>query len=276
MDGSHLRAFRSSSSAPTRCCQLSSAFLLGANLTPAVSCLTSKRAVMARRRIQRREQMGDEELEKDLLETRDQKIRLFLQQFENEAKQKRCEQEKYLETLVTSAQKTFKVEILKMPYSLQKTLLKDVTEKANPEVMDIFDEECPQMKTVKAKRNRKDAVSQQTPSSLKRTLSVQHKHTVRSFATPSSKAKSLADLHSTKKKVQQLPRSATLNRDKGYSSLPLCINQDIPFANIPTSKGQPLCLFDKNDVNFDLIDKKALQHMQELMRLGACAGNLML
>ncbi|RXM31610.1 Borealin-2 [Acipenser ruthenus] len=59
-------------------------------------------------------------------EQRDQKIKLFMQHFENEAKERRNYLETKLEKLVSTVDKAFKVELMKMPLDLQHTKLKNL------------------------------------------------------------------------------------------------------------------------------------------------------
>ncbi|XP_058848707.1 borealin-2-like isoform X1 [Acipenser ruthenus] len=236
-------------------------------------------------------------------ERRDQKIKLFMQHFENEvATKRRNDLETKLEKIVSTVGKAFKVELLKMPFDLQRTKLK------NMKIEQIWQAEgvaavtnvemFPEIKTRKQKNSKKVFILEESDPKMSvritRTLSVQSKGTAQK---PPAKSRSLASLSSATKQSPTLPRMTpatpattrtarkavsrvaktqkvaqesnqkTGHKACSFSNNPSGLDHSLAFANIPTSHGQALYLFGdvKNKIDLDLLDEKALQHMQALM-----------
>ncbi|XP_033899043.2 borealin-2-like [Acipenser ruthenus] len=238
-------------------------------------------------------------------EQRDQKIKLFMQHFENEAKERRNYLETKLEKLVSTVDKAFKVELMKMPLDLQHTKLKNLKIEQNGQAEGVAAainvEAFTDIKTTKRKNSKKVLILEESdpkmPVRITRTLSVQSKGTAQK---PPAKSRSLATLSSATKQSPTLPRtmpatpamtrtarkiaSQDAKTQKGsqgsnetsartghkaysFSNNPAGLDHSLAFANIPTSHGQALYLFGdvKNKIDLDLLDEKAVQHMQALM-----------
>ncbi|KAK1161955.1 borealin-2-like [Acipenser oxyrinchus oxyrinchus] len=254
---------------------------------------------MAAKKYRKAEKTEDNTEKQTSEEQRDRKIKLFMQHFENEATKRRNDLETKLEKLVSTVGKAFKVELLKMPFDLQRTKLK------NMKIEQIWQAEgvaavtnvevFPEIKTRKRKNSKKVSILEESdpkmPVRITRTLSVQCKGTAQK---PPAKSRSLASLSSATKQSPTLPRMTPAttrtarkavsrvaktqevaqesNQKTGHKACsflnnPAGLDHSLAFANIPTSHGQALYLFGdvKNKIDLDLLDEKAVQHMQALM-----------
>ncbi|XP_066569800.1 borealin-2 [Amia ocellicauda] len=247
------------------------------------------------------EEEGDRQLTK---EQRDQKIKLFMQQFEKEAQEKIREMEKKLDQTLATLERAFKVEMLKMPTSLQQTIMKDLVNEQESKVGEVtiaIEAECPEIKPVRRKPSKKVQIgndsSAPTPR-LKRMLSVQSKTIIQNSAKTTTKSRSLADLSRATKRKETTPRmtqatpplasrtrksrvakvtdltvmaSGTHLRSMGAGDgeLPGTSQFGMAVATIPTSCGQTLCLSDdvRDEIDVQMLDDTAVTQMQKLMSL---------
>ncbi|XP_036400106.1 borealin-2 [Megalops cyprinoides] len=167
----------------------------------------------------------------------DQKKQLFMQQFEKEAQERINEMEAQLEQILATVDRVFRVEIMKMPPQLQRTLIKDL--------MSEDDVPAGEVTLAMQVRIQKSIVKFKTvvPSSGKMLWASTQSSTSRFLS-----ASNLVACGGDEKAGQQLVS---------------------PTATIFTSYGQTLCLSDdvKNDINVEMLDDTAVHQMQKLMQL---------
>ncbi|XP_041125103.1 borealin-2 isoform X3 [Polyodon spathula] len=192
-----------------------------------------------------------------------------------------------------------------MPLDLQRTKLKSLKIEQNGQAEGVAAainvEAFTEIKTMKRKNSKKVLILEESdpkmPVRITRTLSVQSKGTAQK---PPTKSKSLATLSSATKRSPTLSRTMpatpattrtarkavsrvaktqkemqesneisarTGHKAYSFSNNPTGLDHSLAFANIPTSHGQTLYLFGdvKNKIDLDLLDEKAVQHMQALM-----------
>ncbi|XP_038825434.1 borealin-2-like [Salvelinus namaycush] len=195
---------------------------------------------------------------------------LFIQQFEKEAQDRINEMEAKLEHTLATVDRVFKVELMKMPPALQKTVIIDLINADDisaGEVTIAIKTESPEIhqpltrKLSKAvlggsKKARSLADSSST-GSLRCATSTKTKRT----KTHLAKISDQSPLTGTK------PRSVLRSASDDY--LYCSLSGLSPHVMISTSHGETLCLSDDTveDVDIGLLDDMAVFQMQKLMKL---------
>ncbi|XP_041726895.1 borealin-2-like isoform X2 [Coregonus clupeaformis] len=173
-------------------------------------------------------------------EMRQKRGALFIQQFEKEAQDRINEMEAKLEQTLATVDQAFKVELMKMPPALQKTLIMDLINADDISAGEV---------TIAIKTE-----SPEIHQPLTRKLSKKVKG--------SKKARLLANSSSTGS-LRSVLQSAS--DDHLYCSL----SGLSPHVTIPTAHGETLCLSDDTveDADIGLLDDMAILQMQKLMKL---------
>ncbi|XP_076000015.1 borealin-2 [Genypterus blacodes] len=230
---------------------------------------------------ERRTRQGGSAQNKQLIrEMRQNRLTLFIQQFEKEAQERMNELEAKMDNMLTTVDKVFQVEVMKMPPSLQNTRIGDL----------ISEEEMPPSDVSIAMR--REVLDMQQP--LRRAPSKRVKPT-----PPQTTAAKTSKGGKGKKKSRQLVGSASAGNLRGslaatertQSRLTKVIDQTpvtkpklrsvstgdlscslaglAPHITITTAHGQAVCFSEetKDDINLDLLDDVAWCQIQKLTRL---------
>ncbi|KAM9423038.1 borealin-2-like [Salvelinus alpinus] len=211
---------------------------------------------------------------------------LFIQQFEKEAQDRINEMEAKLEHTLATVDRVFKVELMKMPPALQKTViinLINADDISAGEVTIAIKTESPEIHQPLTRKLSKVKVSEGA-SALKRKATTEP-------SKGSKKARSLADSSSTgslrcatstntkrtKTHLAKISDQSPLTGTKPRSVLRSASDDYLycslsglsPHVMISTSHGETLCLSDDTveDVDIGLLDDMAVLQMQKLMKL---------
>ncbi|KAM6300449.1 borealin-2-like [Aegotheles albertisi] len=226
-------------------------------------------------------------------EKKDQRIALFLRDFDQQAQEHIQDMNKELESLLQTAEKALAVELLKMPDAIRKMKRKDLLDLQGREevalaaaVTDCSLEEIPNPKL--ARTNSKK---------VKVTTIVEYedvKHvSAKKISKKVSKTKSLVSLASglnsklnplasvtNFKATSKLSKSAglqqtvprtlpTRGRVQGMLMRSKSVPQDktLPFVNIPLADGQTLCTAggDLHNIDLQLLNQDTVQHIHNLV-----------
>ncbi|XP_054696437.1 borealin-2-like isoform X3 [Grus americana] len=215
-------------------------------------------------------------------EKKDQRIALFLSDFDQQAKENIQEMKKELDSLLQTAEKAFTVELLKMPVAIRKMKRKDllITDLQGGEevalaaaVTDCSLEDIPNPKLVRTNSKK-----------VKVTTIVEYedaKHTsAKKISKKVSKTKSLVSLASgLNSKLNPLSSAGlqqtvsrtvpTSGRVQGMLLRSKSVPQDktIPFVNIPLADGQTLCAAggDLHNIDVQLLNQDTVQHIHNLV-----------
>uniref|UniRef100_A0A4W5MKH2 Borealin N-terminal domain-containing protein n=1 Tax=Hucho hucho TaxID=62062 RepID=A0A4W5MKH2_9TELE len=208
---------------------------------------------------------------------------LFIQQFEKEAQDRINEMEAKLEQTLATVDRVFKVELMKMPPALQKTVIIDLINADDisaGEVTIAIKTESPEIHQPLTRKLSKVKVSDGASAQKRKTTTEPLKGSkkARSLANSSSTG-SLRCATSTRTKTRlakisdQSPLTGTKHRsvlrsasdDHQYCSM----SGLSPHVMIATSHGETLCLSDDTveDVDIGLLDDMAVLQMQKLMKL---------
>ncbi|XP_041726894.1 borealin-2-like isoform X1 [Coregonus clupeaformis] len=191
-------------------------------------------------------------------EMRQKRGALFIQQFEKEAQDRINEMEAKLEQTLATVDQAFKVELMKMPPALQKTLIMDLINADDisaGEVTIAIKTESPEIhQPLTRKLSKKVKVSEGASAHKRKTTTEPSKG--------SKKARLLANSSSTGS-LRSVLQSAS--DDHLYCSL----SGLSPHVTIPTAHGETLCLSDDTveDADIGLLDDMAILQMQKLMKL---------
>ncbi|KAI1235399.1 hypothetical protein IHE44_0002261 [Lamprotornis superbus] len=161
---------------------------------------------------------------------RDQRIALFLSDFDQQAKEHIQEMKKELDSLLQTAEKAFAVELLTMPAAVRKMKRKDVLE------------DMPNPKLVRTNSKKGSATN------LK--------------ATPKG-AKSAGLQQAVSRTLPASGRvQAMLKRSKSVPQ-----HKSVPFVNIPLADGQTLCTAggDLRNIDVQLLNQDTVQHIHNLV-----------
>ncbi|XP_054644464.1 borealin-2 isoform X3 [Dunckerocampus dactyliophorus] len=181
---------------------------------------------------------NQERLNKEL---RNRKLALFIQQFEEEAQRRLNELDSRLENMLATIDKVFEIELLKMPPSLQNTLMGDL----------IREEELSAGKVVSSDFRRGKGSKRPKPlvgSSSTGTLGTQGSVTKPSDEVLTAKRKlrsvSMGDLHCS-------------------------VAGSAAHITVTTALGQAVCFSEENKdkINLDLLDDVAWCQVEKLSRL---------
>ncbi|XP_027540732.1 borealin-2-like isoform X2 [Neopelma chrysocephalum] len=226
-------------------------------------------------------------------EKKDQRIALFLSDFDQQAKEHVQEMKKELDALLQTAEKAFAVELLTMPAAIRKMKRKDLLNLQGREevalaaaVTDCSLEDIPNPKLVRTNSKK-----------VKVTTIVEYedaKHSSAKKVTKKiSKTKSLVSLGSglnsklnplssatNLRATPKVPNSAGLQQTvsrtlptrgrvqgmlKRSKSVPQ--NKPVPFVNIPLADGQTLCTAggDLRNIDVQLLNQDTVQHIHNLV-----------
>ncbi|XP_037265152.1 borealin-2-like isoform X1 [Falco biarmicus] len=225
-------------------------------------------------------------------EKKDQRIALFLRDFDQQAKENIQEMRKELDSLLQTAEKAFAVELLKMPVAVRKMRRKDLLDLPRGEevalaaaVTDCSLGDVPNPKLVKTNSKK-----------VKVTTIVEYedgKHISAKKISKTSKTKSLVSLASGLnselnhlssaadfKATTKVSKSAglqqtvsrtvpTSGRAQGMLPRSKSVPQDktVPFVNIPLADGKTLCMAggELHNIDVQLLNQDTVQHIHNLV-----------
>ncbi|KAM7377429.1 hypothetical protein PAMA_013963 [Pampus argenteus] len=220
-------------------------------------------------------------------EMRHSKLALFIQQFEKEAQERMNELEAKMENMLATVDKVFKVELMKMPPALQKTMIADL----------ISEEEIPASELSIAMRNESLEMQQpfrRIPSKRVKstdTAPVQSTAAQKSAAKPSKEGKgtkrtrtlvgsnSTGNLKGSSVTTKRTQSFLTKTSDEAVTTKPklrsVVSAGDCSLAGstghitVTTAQGRTVCFSEetKDEINFDLLDDVARRQIEKLTRL---------
>ncbi|CAL8379772.1 unnamed protein product [Boreogadus saida] len=222
--------------------------------------------------------------EQEAAELRNNRFTLFIQQFEKEAHERISEMEAKMDNMLKTVDKFFKVELMKMPPSLQCTLIGDLIDHGvtSSDVSIAIKTNSPEIqRPLKRTSSRKvrsspaESVQGQKPSAKSQTGGKGGK---RRRLVVSASAGNLGFPSGTvKRTLSRVAKGADpvaktkQTRLRGISSAgDLCsVAGCNPHVTITTSQGQRFCLSEetKDDISLDLLDDVAMFQIQKLARL---------
>ncbi|XP_028812148.1 borealin-2 isoform X4 [Denticeps clupeoides] len=206
------------------------------------------------------------------------KRELFIQQFEKEAQQRIKEMETKLEQLLATADRAFQVELMKMPLSLQNTLIKDL-ETANDLQVGEVSITIKIQKPLARKPSKKVKISDQGPQKSAAGTKTEgpkkrSKTRLQESDSTSLRFASSVGAKRTQSRVAKLsdptPVFGSSNRTRAQAT-----PDDIPVsksffsASVATGHGTMLHISEDNKDDLDVckLDSVALLHMQKLREL---------
>ncbi|CAL8241793.1 unnamed protein product [Merluccius merluccius] len=220
-------------------------------------------------------------------ELRQTRCALFIQQFEKEAQERVSEMEAKMDNMLATVCKFFKVERMKMPPSLQNTLMADLIseEITASEVTIAIKNNSPEIhQPLKRVSSRKVKGSQMSPAEIapgqksSANASKGGKGTKKTRALVGSN--STGNLGAATCTVKRTTSRLLKNDDLTAKTKPkfrsvssagdLCSVAGCgPHVTITTSRGQRFCVSEetKDDINLDMLDDVAMFQMQKLMGL---------
>ncbi|KAK0149405.1 Borealin-2 [Merluccius polli] len=189
-------------------------------------------------------------------ELRQTRCALFIQQFEKEAQERVSEMEAKMDNMLATVCKFFKVERMKMPPSLQNTLMADlISGKPNnsPEIHQPLKRVSSRKGEAvggKGTKKTRALVGSNSTGNLGASTCTVKRTTSRLLKNGDLTAK-------TKPKFRSVSSAGDLCSVAGCG----------PHVTITTSRGQTFCVSEetKDDINLDMLDDVALFQMQKLM-----------
>ncbi|TNN83913.1 Borealin-2 [Liparis tanakae] len=189
------------------------------------------------------------------------RLALFIQQFEKEAQERMNEHEARMENMLATVDKVFKVELMKMPPSLQKTRIGDL----------ITEEEISPSEVSIAMR--KESLEMQQP--LRRTHSKRVKSTDsypgQSSPVQRSSAKTSKGGKGMKRTMALVGSNSAGNLRSVVSAgdLHCSMAGSASHITVTTAQGQTVCFSEetKDDINLDVLDDTAWCQIQKLSSL---------
>ncbi|XP_041715797.2 borealin-2-like isoform X1 [Coregonus clupeaformis] len=220
-------------------------------------------------------------------EMRQKQKALFIQQFEKEAQDRINEMEAKLEQTLATVDRVFKVELMKMPPALQKTLIIDLINEDDisaGEVTIAIKTESPEIhQPLTRKLSKKVKVSEGASAHKRKTTTEPSKGSkkARSLANSSStgslRCATSTNTKRTKTRLAKISDQSPLTGTKHRSVLRSASDDHLycslsglsPHVTISTAHGETLCLSDDTveDVDIGLLDDMAVLQMQKLMKL---------
>ncbi|KAM6063545.1 borealin-2-like isoform 5-T5 [Theristicus caerulescens] len=226
-------------------------------------------------------------------EKKNQRIALFLSDFDQQAKESIQEMKKELDSLLQTAEKAFTVELLKMPVAIRKMKRKDLLHLRGGEevalaaaVTDCSLEDIPNPKLVRTNSKKVKVTTIVEYEDAKQT-------SAKKISKKVSKTKSLVSLASglnsklnplssatNFKAMTKVSKSAALQqtvsrtvptrgRAQGMLLRSKSVPQDktVPFVNIPLADGQTLCTAagDLHNIDVQLLNQDTVQHIHNLV-----------
>ncbi|KAJ8355979.1 hypothetical protein SKAU_G00187730 [Synaphobranchus kaupii] len=225
------------------------------------------------------------------IEQRDQKNKLFMQQFKKEAQERIREMELKVEQLLATVDRAWRVQLMKLPPQRQGTLLKDLMREDNDaagEVTIKIEAQSPEIHRPLTRKTSKKVQASGSATRRKRLLSVQNKAPSSEVSKKTTKPRSAGV--SNDPKIQRSCLTTNFKRTRGCvarASDPVAIGLSNgkkrstnspglsanPFvtatADILTSSGEALSLSDevKDAIDMNMIEDSAVHQMQKLMQL---------
>nr|XP_042708164.1 borealin-2-like isoform X3 [Chrysemys picta bellii] len=216
-------------------------------------------------------------------EQKDQQISLFLRGFNQQAKENLQEMKKEIDSLLQTAEKAFRVELLKMPVAVRKMKRKDLLNLQGGEeaavvaaavvANDCSVEDIPNTRLV---RNCSKRVKVTTIVEYKDEETVPAKKASQKV----SKTKSLVSLASgthlkenhSLSRLPQMAVSRTVPMREKVQAMSLRSNsvpreKAVPFVNIPLADGKTLCSAgeDLHNINVEMLNDDTVQHIHNLV-----------
>ncbi|XP_034712374.1 borealin-2 [Etheostoma cragini] len=217
-------------------------------------------------------------------EMRRRRLDLFIQQFEKEAQERMNELEARLENMLSTVDKVFKVELMKMLPSLQNTLIGDLIreeETSASEVSIAMQNESVEMQQplarVRSKRVKSTDSKPAQKSSAKTTKGGKGTKGTRTLGSSNSTGNLGGPLLTgkrnqsrlTKASDQTVPAKPKLRSVVSAGDLHCSMAGSAAHVTVTTAQGQTMCFSEetKDDINLDLLDDVAMCQMQNLKRL---------
>ncbi|KAK6294694.1 hypothetical protein J4Q44_G00355240 [Coregonus suidteri] len=234
-------------------------------------------------------------------EMRQKQGALFIQQFEKEAQDRINEMEAKLEQTLATVDRVFKVELMKMPPALQKTLIIDLINADDisaGEVTIAIKTESPEIhQPLTRKLSKKVKVSEGASAHKRKTTTEPSKgskkarllignssstgnaygNSPKGFPSQISQCATSTNTKITKTRLAKISDQSPLTGTKHRSVLQSASDDHLycslsglsPHVTISTAHGETLCLSDDTveDVDIGLLDDMAVLQMQKLMKL---------
>ncbi|XP_054644463.1 borealin-2 isoform X2 [Dunckerocampus dactyliophorus] len=221
---------------------------------------------------------NQERLNKEL---RNRKLALFIQQFEEEAQRRLNELDSRLENMLATIDKVFEIELLKMPPSLQNTLMGDLIREeelsAGKVVSSDFRHETPEMHQPLRKASSKrgkltDPVSVQSRLSQKKSGKTSKRGKGSKRPKPlvgSSSTGTLGTQGSVTKPSDEVLTAKRKLRSVSMGDLHCSVAGSAAHITVTTALGQAVCFSEENKdkINLDLLDDVAWCQVEKLSRL---------
>ncbi|XP_044196585.1 borealin-2 isoform X1 [Thunnus albacares] len=222
-------------------------------------------------------------------EMRQSKLALFIQHFEKEAQERMNELEGKMENMLATVDKVFKVELMKMPPSLQNTRLVDLISEEEISASDVSiamrNESLEMRQPLRVHRKRVKSIDstpvQSTPAAQKSSVKTSKggKGTKRTRTLVGSNSTgnvrgSSVTAKRTQSFLSKTNNEATATKPKLRSvvsagDLQCSLAGSAAHITVTTARGQTVCFSDetKDEINFDLLDDVAWCQIQKLTRL---------
>ncbi|XP_070785827.1 borealin-2 [Enoplosus armatus] len=222
-------------------------------------------------------------------EMRQTRLALFIQQFEKEAQERMNELEAKMENMLATVDKVFKVELMKMPPSLQNTLIGDLISEEEISASDVsiamknesFEMHQP-LRRVPSKRVKStdSTPGQSTPAQrsssktskggkgTKRTRTLVGSNSTGNLRGSSVTAKRTQS-RLTKTNDQTAPTKPKLRSVVSAGDLHCSMAGSAAHITVTTALGQTVCFSEetKDEINLDLLDDVAWCQIQKLTSL---------
>ncbi|KAF1380538.1 hypothetical protein PFLUV_G00164890 [Perca fluviatilis] len=212
------------------------------------------------------------------------RLDLFIQQFEKEAQERMNELEAKLENMLSTVDKVFKVELMKMLPSLQNTLIGDLIREEGISASDVsiaMKSESLEMRQPLARARSKRVKSTDSKpaqkSSSKVTKGVKGTKSTRTLGSSNSTGNLGGPLLTgkrtrgrlTKANDQIVPTKPKLRSVVSAGDLHCSMAGSAAHVTVTTAQGQTVCFSEetKDEINLDLLDDVAICQMQKLKRL---------
>ncbi|XP_047929256.1 borealin-2-like isoform X2 [Anser cygnoides] len=203
-------------------------------------------------------------------EKKDQRIALFLRDFDQQAKESIREMKKELDALLQTAEKAFTVELLKIPLAIRKMKRKDLLNLQGREEVALAAAVVCRTKSLvslaSGLNSKLNPISRSVHSSASVTEAVK---TVASDC-------SATNLKATPKASKSIGLQQTVSRTAPISgrvqgmllrSRSVPQHRTVPFVNIPLADGQTLCMAggDLRNIDVQLLNQDTVQHIHNLV-----------
>lgn len=214
---------------------------------------------------------------------RQSRLALFIQQFEKEAQQRMNELEAKMENMLATVDKVFKVELMKMPPSLQNTLIGDLISQDETSASEVSiamkneSREMPQpLKRIRSKRIKSADSPPVQRSSSKASKGGKGAKRTRTLVGSNSAGNLIGSVVAGSKTQTCLTNRKTAEQTKGKlrsvvstGDLHCSIAGTPAHITVTTAQGQTFSFSEetKNEINLDLLDDVAWCQIQKLMSL---------